>query len=86
VKSSGQQIAGFAYALGEDVVARLDGVEVYSLDHAALLPSAFYPGWTIATVMEQELVQGDRRYVLRFLLGDDAYVVRVQEAAIDGTV
>lgn len=86
MKSARQGVAGFAYALGEDVVAHLDGVDVYSLEHAALLPAAFCPDWTIATVMEQVAVDGERRYVLRLLLGDDLCVATVPESAIDGTV
>ena len=56
------------------------------LEHAALLASAFCPDWTIATIMEQVLVEGSRRYVIRFLLGEDAYVATVPESLIDGTV
>lgn len=86
MKSAREQVVGFAYAIGEDVVAHLDDIEVYSLEHAALLPAAFRPDWTIATVMEQVVVDGERRYVLRLLLGEDLCVATVPELAIDGTV
>jgi hypothetical protein len=83
--SASHDVAGdFAYAIGEEVVAHLCGTEVFSLEHAAPLPAAFRPEWTIATVMERTTDDGERHYALRLRLRGYRCVATVPESAIEG--
>lgn len=84
MRSTRPETATFAYGVGEEVVARLDGVDVYSFDYGELLPAAWRPGWTIASIMECLVRGGQLFYVLRFRIFGVAFVSVVPEDAIDG--
>ncbi|HYM16148.1 MAG TPA: hypothetical protein VEZ14_11360 [Dehalococcoidia bacterium] len=85
MKSVDARVHEWAFAVGDEVVVRLTGDGVFSLEHAALLPPAFCPGWTIADVLEHAMADGRRAYVVRFELGGETHVAVVDESAIEGT-
>ncbi len=74
-----------AYAVGEEVVAVLDGVDVYAIGRGAVVPAEFRPAWTIATVAGLTQTKESRAYVLRFGVGDNACICVAPERAIEGT-
>lgn len=84
MNSTQPQLLGFAYAIGEEVVARLDDADVFSLDDEAPLPEAARPNWTIGSVMACFVRDGQPSYLLRFRTCCAAYVSVVSERAIDG--
>lgn len=84
MRSTQPETVTFAYRVGEEVVARLDGVDVHSLDHGESLPEPWRPSWTIASIMERVVRGGGLFYVLRFRLLGVAFVGVVPEDAIDG--
>jgi hypothetical protein len=74
----------FTYAIGEEVVVRLDNVEVFDLDNMAVIPAAFLPGWTIGRIRSLVLVGERRRYLLRTELCERTCICIVDEGLIDG--
>lgn len=79
-----EQAIRFAYAAGEDVVVRLAGVEVLDVEAGRRVPSACVPSWTIATVAERFVAQGEPRYALRFEHHGAPCVAVADESAIEG--
>lgn len=84
MNSTQPQLLGFAYAIGEEVVARLDDAEVFSLDDEAPLPAVSRPNWTIGSIMACFIRDGQPSYLLRFRICRAAYVSVVSEHLIDG--
>ena len=75
----------YGFAAGEEVVVRLQGIEVFELDSSRVLSASAIPAWTIAEIVKCALREGAPSYTLRFVLGDAACVCVVPESAIDGT-
>ena len=75
----------YGFAAGEEVVVRLQGIEVFELDSSRVLSASALPAWTIAEIVTCELSGGGPAYTLRFGLGDATCVCVVPESAIDGT-
>jgi hypothetical protein len=73
-----------SYALGEDVIVRLDGVDVLDTDHMAVLPRPFVPEWTIARIVSFVLRDGCFGYLVRAEVCDHPCLCVVDDAAIDG--
>lgn len=73
----------FTYDLGEEVVVRLAGVQVYDLEHMTLVPPAFLPSWTIGAV--SSLVAGwPPAYLLRSYVCGSTCIYIAEEQLIEG--
>jgi hypothetical protein len=79
-----QPAAGFAFALGEEVVARLDCAEILDVARGVEVSTAPRPAWTIGSVIDQVALAGGRGYVLRSRYRGDTYVCIVPEDGIEG--
>ncbi len=74
----------FKYEVGEEVVARLDGVKIVEMDGPALAAAAL-PAWTIGEITSRQPTASSLHYTIRFQLGDDRCLCVVSESAIEGT-
>lgn len=74
-----------AFAVGEEVIAVLDGIEVYDIDQDGVVPAKYRPAWTIAMVVGLTQTPESRAYILRFGIGDNACICVAPERAIEGT-
>ncbi len=74
----------FAYGVGEDVVVRLSGVEVFDVSGGGPLRNAHAPPWTIASVAGRVLRRGIPHYALRFTHNGAACLCVADERAIEG--
>ena len=74
----------YAYAVGEDVVVRLEDVEVYDLQHMSLIPAIYIPKWTIARI--RSFVAGNvlPAYMFRSRMCGRACIWVAEESAIEG--
>jgi hypothetical protein len=79
-----QEVTGFAFSIGEEVVARLERADVFDTERGIQMPQDYRPSWTIGSVIECISEQGRRAYVLRFSLCGDTYVCVVTEDFIEG--
>jgi hypothetical protein len=75
----------YRFAVGEEVVVRLRGVEVFDLDMARVFHDGVLPHWTIAEIVERTSSDGTPCYTLRFVYRGAGCLCVVPEAAIDGT-
>lgn len=72
------------FHIGEEVVARLDGVDVFSVDGSMTLPLALRPRWTIGQIVELRTADDRTVYVLRFRWRGQACISIVGDEAVDG--
>ena len=79
-----QPATGFAYAVGEEVVARLDRAEIFDVTRGVELAAGPRPRWTIGSVVDCISMGGGRGYVLCTRHRGDTYVCVVPEDGIDG--
>ncbi len=79
-----QPASGFAYAVGEEVVARLDGAEIFDVARGVEIAAGRRPGWTIGSVVDCISMGGGRGYVLCSRYRGETYVCLVPEEGIDG--
>jgi hypothetical protein len=73
-----------SYAVGEDVVVRLDGVEVLDAEHQAVVPHIFLPAWTIARIVSLVERDGMLCYLVRAKMRGLRCLSVVSEASIEG--
>ena len=79
------------FTRGEEIVLRLDGVEVLDFARAEMVPSAALPAWSIGVIAAVVREEGDRhgsggrRYAVFFRHGRRECVCIVTDAAIEGT-
>ena len=76
---------GNAYAAGEEVVVRLEGVAAHNVERGAAVDAACLPEWTIGIVLGCTTADGSPAYVLRIEHDGCACVCTAPEAAIEGT-
>lgn len=74
----------YAFARGEEVVARLCGVEPYHLQGGGPLGVGCTPSWTIGRIIAARTQGGRPAYLLRFRHDDGECVCWIDESAIDG--
>lgn len=74
-----------AYAVGEEVVVKLDGIEVCDSDDGAVVAAAALPPWTIGEVGAAMREGGRERYAVFFLHEEALCVCVVAPDAIEGT-
>lgn len=74
----------FAYGIGEDVVVRLAGIDVFDVDGGGRLHSACVPAWTLAFVAGRVVRRGIPHYALRFKHNEGSYLCVADERAIEG--
>jgi hypothetical protein len=79
-----QEETQFAYRVGEDVVVRLSGVEVFDVDSGGKVHDACVPPWTIASVAGRVVRRGIPHYALRFSHHGTACLCVADERAIEG--
>lgn len=79
-----EEQTAFAYGVGEDVVVRLGGVEVFDVDGGGRVHSACVPPWTIASIAGRVLRRGIPHYALRFTHHGAACLCVADERAIEG--
>jgi hypothetical protein len=80
-----QEVGAFAYAVGEEVVVRLDGVAALDLDAEAVIGADRLPTWTIAALTACVDSGTRRQYAARFLHDDAICIAVIDESAIEGT-
>lgn len=79
------KIRAFDYEIADEVVVRLDGVEVFDVTSSIVVPAERLPGWTIADITAR-VERSDRHlYAIRFLHDDATCIALIGEASIDGT-
>ena len=74
----------YAYAAGEEVIVRLDGVAAHNVERGAAVDAACLPEWTIGIVLGCTTADGLPAYVLRIEHDGCACVCTAPEAAIEG--
>ena len=79
------EIQRTAYAVGEEVVVRLDDVEVRSTGDGAIVAASALPPWTIGEVGVAMREDGGERYAIFFLHDDALCACVVTPEAIEGT-
>jgi hypothetical protein len=79
------EIRAFDYEIADEVVVRLDHVEVFDVTSSIAVRAGCLPGWTIADVTAR--LERDERhlYAIRFHHDDAVCIALVGEEAIDGT-
>jgi hypothetical protein len=76
--------AGPGYAVGEEVVVRLEGVDArIAGDDGA--PSSVDAPWTIGEITAVVELDSQPRYIVRFRHGEETYLCSVTRDAIEGT-
>lgn len=78
-------IRAFEYAIGDEVVVRLDGVAAFHLAAGETVAADRLPAWTIGDVVARVERVGHHLYATRFLLDDVVCVALLDESAIEGT-
>lgn len=78
------EITGFAFSIGEEVVARVESADIFDTARGAQMPQDDRPAWTIGSVIERVSARGAPAYVLRFRLYRQTYMCVVNEDCIDG--
>jgi hypothetical protein len=73
-----------AFDIGDEVVARLDGVHAENDVSHIRVPASMLPPWTIGAVTARNDRPSGTSYTLRFQHGDDTLTCVVFEDAIDG--
>lgn len=79
-----QEATLFRFEVGEEVVVRLDDVEVFEVDRSERLPAAFHPRWTIGRIVERRTADARSAYVLRFRCHGHACMSVVSEDSVEG--
>jgi len=79
------QASSYAFARGEEVVARLIGVAPYHLHGGGPLSAACTPPWTIGRILVARRRHRRPAYLLQFRHDDCECLCWVDESAIDGT-
>ncbi len=75
----------YAYETGEEVVVRLEGIEVYDVEAGRVRCAGALPAWTIGAVAARTATDGVAAYLLSFRDADAACLCIAPEHAIDGT-
>ena len=73
------------YTRGEEVILRLDGVDVLDFARAEMVPAAALPAWSIGSIAAVVRDDGERRYAVFFRHGRRECVCIVSDAVIEGT-
>jgi hypothetical protein len=73
------------YTRGEEVVMRLDGVDVLDFGRAEVVSASALPAWSIGSIAAVVREDGERRYAVFFKHGDAECVCIVGDDAIEGT-
>lgn len=74
----------YAYDIGEDVVVRLDGIELYDVDAGKLRCRCARAAWTLAVVSGRTELAGAPAYVLNAGCRGARVICVAPESAIDG--
>jgi len=74
----------YAYARGEEVIARLSGTDVYHVQGGGQLSEACVPNWTIAQIVSARRRRTCATYLVRFRHDECECFVWVSESSIDG--
>jgi len=76
----------YTYDVGEDVVVRLEGIDVYDLERMAPVPRSCLPAWTIARVSRllEELPRP--AYLIQGRVWHHRCIWVADESAIDGAL
>ena len=74
----------YAYARGEEVIARLSGADVYHVQGGGHLSEACVPGWTIGKIVSAQRGRAGTAYLLRFKHDGCDCLCWVSETSIDG--
>ena len=82
--TTASQPGQYAYARGEEVVARLAGKDVYHVQGGGHLGEACVPGWTIGKIMSKRRRHARPSYLLWFRHDDCDCFCWVNESSIDG--
>jgi hypothetical protein len=72
------------FRVREEVVVRLNGLEVYSIERGACVPEDVRPAWGIGEIVEIRTCADVRSYVVWFRYRRKCYVAVVPEQAIEG--
>jgi hypothetical protein len=75
----------FAYAPGEEVVARLEGLAAWEVEGRRRVPPGCLPSWTIGVVVGRRSAGAGGQYLLQFRRHGLRCLCLVPERAIDGT-
>jgi hypothetical protein len=73
------------FTRGEEIVLRLDGVEVLDFGRAEMMPAAALPEWSIGVIAAVVRKEGERRYAVFFRHGRRECVCIAGDAQIEGT-
>jgi hypothetical protein len=79
-------LRAFEYAIGDEVLVRLDDVVAFDLAVGTDVVSGRLPAWTIGDIAARVERAGHHLYVTRFRLEDVVCLALVDEYAIEGTV
>ncbi len=79
-------IRGFEYAVGDEVLVRLDDVAALDLEAGRKIAAGRLPAWTIVDIVARVERGGHHLYATRFRLEDVVCIALVDEHAIEGTV
>jgi hypothetical protein len=79
------EIRAFDYEIADEVVVRLDHVEVFDVTSSTAVPAGRLPGWTIADVTARLERDGRHLYAIRFRHKDGICIALVGGDSIDGT-
>jgi hypothetical protein len=74
----------FLYTTGEDVVVRLNGVDVFNIERGVRVSGALLQLWTIGTVADRVEIDGEPSYLLRFEHNEEPCVCLAPESCIEG--
>lgn len=79
------EVQGFGYDVGEEVVVNLHGVEAFDVDRGTPVPEECMPSWTIGGIVAR--VERPRRpyYLVKFEHHDVRCLVIAGEGSIEGT-
>jgi hypothetical protein len=72
------------FRVREEVVVRLNGLEVYSIERGVCVPEGARPDWGIGEIVEIRTCADRRSYVVWFRYRRKCYVAVVPEQAIEG--
>lgn len=78
-------IRAFEYAIGDEVLIRLDDVPAFDLVAGQKVVADRLPAWTIGDIVARVERVGHHLYATRFRLDDVVCVALLDEGAIEGT-
>jgi hypothetical protein len=73
------------FTRGEEIVLRLEGIEVLDFARAEMVSAAALPAWSIGVIAAVVREEGERRYAVFFRHGRRECVCIVTDSAIEGT-